>query len=480
MVSPLEPIHPDGRLDRVAVVGAGCPPALAPPAAPSSGSELDGIVLAPSAADWRASGRLLEDFRATADDLRRDGLVYAVGSPRRRRALRRMLNREGFRVTTSLLHVPDLQTSRYLVPIERGAGRYALSHLIPVWPRRRWIFAALLRSGLGRALIEWAAPGVALVARSSGERPLYGWLDGVGVPEVPDAVLTTRRGRSLDDRLVLSVFSRGSSMPSCVVKLADGIDSNVEAELLERLGEGARMAGAGVPSLLAARRLGSRSILVETSLAGRIAADVLVKRPGSFPGTLDQLAGWLERWNAATRSWIEPAWPVLERELLEPLRTLEPIVGRTYSDWIVECCSRVGDSRVRVVAAHNDLTMFNVLLGNGDVLSIVDWEAAQEHVLPLGDLSYAAVDAVCATSAYRDRPAAFDAVYAPGGVHAERVRRLTKRLSSGLDLTSEAADLAFHACWLSHASNEVREHGLESNGPFAEIARRLVRLGASR
>ena len=135
-------------------------------------------------------------------------------------------------------------------------------------------------------------------------------------------------------------------------------------------------------------------------------------------------------------------------------------------------------SRLCTVAAHNDLTMFNVLLGRDRTLGIVDWEEATEEALPLMDLAYAAVDAVAAAGRYRDRVAAFHAAYGRAGRSRDRIEALTERLAARLRLPADLAELSFHACWLLHARNELRERGVDAGGPFVQIVQQVMRMRA--
>ncbi len=472
-------MHPDGRLARLAVIGSACPAGFASEPADDPSDALDGVIFAPAAAEWRRPEGLGVDLRAATARLTPDGFVYVLVQPRRRRRARRLLRESGLRVTDRLIHVPQLTAARYLVPLEEGAGTYAFSTLVAPWPRRRLLVSSLIRFRLGRMVLARALAPVALVARGPRGRPLYEWLAPDDATE-PPRVITVRRGRGSDDRVTLLVFRRGSREPAQVVKL--GVDGDAGRNALARLGSAARNAGADVPSFTAPPRRAPGPSVAETPIAGRTAAAALARRPRMLPDVLERLADWLERWNLETRIRVDAPAPLLEEQVLLPLRAVAPVVGRDYVDRLArktEALTGAG-SRLCKVAAHNDLTMFNVLLGRGGRLGIVDWEAARGDCLPLTDLPYAAVDAVAATAHYRDRVAAFEAVYGGRGDHHERIRVLTQRVASGLELTPDVVDLAFHACWLQHAADEISEHGLETEGPFVQIVRRLAHTGDDR
>jgi thiamine kinase-like enzyme len=124
---------------------------------------------------------------------------------------------------------------------------------------------------------------------------------------------------------------------------------------------------------------------------------------------------------------------------------------------------------VKLVAAHNDLTTANVLVGRDGRLAVVDWDTAAPRALPLTDLFYALADAEAATRRFADRVAAFFA--AP---------TQEARFRAALGIDDALADLCFHACWLRHAANESLRPELKAR-PFLEIVRAIaaqrMRLG---
>jgi thiamine kinase-like enzyme len=138
-------------------------------------------------------------------------------------------------------------------------------------------------------------------------------------------------------------------------------------------------------------------------------------------------------------------------------------------EWLESRCLELTGVRCAFVAAHNDLTMFNVLL-EGDGLGVVDWECARAYDLPLGDLAYAAVDAAAAAARYGDRVAAYERAFGTGPVAAQ-VDELVRRICRAVDVDDELAELCLHSTWLRHAANEQRDG---SSATFLSILRRLV------
>jgi hypothetical protein len=166
----------------------------------------------------------------------------------------------------------------------------------------------------------------------------------------------------------------------------------------------------------------------------------------------------------------------LRDEVLAPAALLAPHLegGEAYLDWLAgQCASLVGRPMPRV-AVHRDLTLWNVLLDGHGGLGVVDWESACQAGWPLTDLFYAAVDGVAATYGYGDRPAAFQACFAPGGAQASLVARWQQRLCDTLAIGPDAAALGWHACWLQHAANELAAASGNAERPFLQIVQWLA------
>jgi diketogulonate reductase-like aldo/keto reductase len=201
--------------------------------------------------------------------------------------------------------------------------------------------------------------------------------------------------------------------------------------------------------------LAGRPLLVTTGLAGTPAS---IRRDAAVGRIVD----WLLRWNTATAVETTLSRELLEREVLGPARALGPVVPE------LERLAHAAEGRpVKLVAAHNDLTMANVLVGRGRPLAIVDWDTASGETLPLGDLFYAMADAEAAADGYRDRLSAFmSRLDGPPSEHE-------RRLAGALGLDEDVADVCFQACWLRHAANEaLRPAQIER--PFREIVRAIA------
>jgi hypothetical protein len=311
-------------------------------------------------------------------------------------------------------------------------------------------------------------PTAAIVARRPGAAPFAAWVERLGGETRPTAhavVATSWRGP--EGATVVHCFAAGEAEPWGVAKVAPG--SATEAGLLGQLGAAAQAAGAAVPRPLASGRVGGTPVLVETIVTGRPAAELLRRSPGRFPEVAGAVSTWLERWSAATRA----SGSALEQELLQPAAALRDALPARYEGWLESRCTALAGSEPPLVARHNDLTMWNVLLDGRGGIGVLDWAEAEEAGLPLTDFFYAVADAAAACAGYASRLAAVRSCFSAGGARSPAVAPLQERMRASLRLAPAALELSFHACWLRHAVNEQRAGG-GPQAPFLEIVRWLA------
>jgi hypothetical protein len=474
-LSPLELFHPDGVVEGVAVGGAAAPVSIVPQVGVPDG-QLDLVFLAPSASQ-RGEAWLEGALDAFLPRLSRDAVLYLLVPGVGRQAARRRLRRRGLELGPAVAHVPGATSSRYLVPLDRSRAAAAFSRVVAVWPRRRRLLAFLARLPGATAALEGLSPSVALVARKPGARPLFLWASASTQEEGParvEALVTS--GRAENDRVVLVLAGNRRGSPSVVAKIRAASASGLgrEAAALAGIGATARAAGAAVPVAIGLRGLGRRRVLFETALPGESAAALLTSRPGALELVLGRLGDWLANWHRATLATSTKGLQELEQRILEPAESLAPLLeeGGRYVSWLRERCADVGSGAVPLVATHNDLTMFNVLVTR-DGIGVVDWEEANGSGLALTDFFYAAADAAAAATRYADRLEAFDACFSPRGRHFETIAQMQMGLATAARMTPRLAQLAFHACWLGHAVNEQRSDRSQAR-PFISIVQRLA------
>ena len=176
-------------------------------------------------------------------------------------------------------------------------------------------------------------------------------------------------------------------------------------------------------------------------------------------------------WSRATATPMQLGADDLERLLITPAKLLSTELPRRYVARLLLLAREWRGQLVPSVAAHNDLTMWNLLISDDSRLTVLDWEDSSPACLPLGDFYYAAADAAAAAECYADRACAAQACFAPNGRHADLVSRLRASLVSAAPLPPGLTELSFHACWLHHASNEaLRAEGTQ----FLRILQRVA------
>ncbi len=474
--SVLDLLHPAGTIGRVLLLGEGLPPAVVPHAATRARYEVDLALLAPSRRELRREGWLAHAATTAASALADQGIAYAVMPRRARPAARRELVRAGLRLSTPLAQLQEDETLRYLVPLRTQPWRYAFACLIVARPRaRRGLLTVQTLPG-GASLLAALLPGTGIVARRPHADPLASWVSGMGDGARPVSdVVVGASWRGPAGAALMHCFAPGERRPWGVVKVSLG--RSREAELLSTLGAPARAAGARVPRPLASGLLPGRSAVAETVVAGQPAADLLMRAPAQFARVAALVAQWLGRWNrtTATPAPAEETTRRLEEDILAPARSLGDLLpgGTAYHDRLARRCEVLGGAKVPLVARHNDLSMWNVVLDDRDNLGVLDWGEAEESGLPLTDFFYAIADAAAACGRYERRLEAVRSCYSPGGARAAGVARNQQLLVSGLGLSAVAVELCFHACWLRHATNEYRSGVPE--GPFLGILRDIAR-----
>ena len=381
------------------------------------------------------------DARGLPAELADDAIVAA---PPRAREARAVLRRQGFRPMLRLAHAPDVERSRYVFPLRGPEAAFALE-LVPL--------AATKRAGAKLLARVGAFPSTTDVFRRPGTRPLLSWLAALRERRDACSAVIVQSWRGEGDAVVFRFAA--APTPDLVVKI--GPQAPAEAAGLRNVAPSAGAAGADVPVLVTEAVLGDAPLVAQTFLHGRSAFERVRGSAGRAESVLRALADWLERWNAATAS----PRPFAADDAAWLIATAAELGGDVEAE-TRRVTSRCLGMSIPLVAAHNDLTAVNVLMGGPHAPGVVDWGVAADECLPLGDLAYAAADLAAAVDGYRDRVDAFRRG-ALAGIGSE----LLERAARSLALTDEAVELCLHACWLQHAANE------REPGPFREILRRF-------
>jgi hypothetical protein len=366
------------------------------------------------------------------------------------------------------------------VPLRAGPLQYAFSQHIPLTRPKQLLIGSALRLPAGRVAARLLLPAVGLVLRRPGAPELFEWWPQNEQHKThQDGVISTLSWRGKQGGVTCHHVT-GTGQPTAVAKVSltpSGADQRVaDFTNLTRFGAIARSAGAAIPQPLQRLGVGDQQILMQSALAGSPAVARLMTSHRSLVSLLDRLVEWLARWQAATREEQPLSREQLQRWWLLPAAQLAPRwVGATkYQRWLEDQITPLLGMPMPMVAAHNDLTMWNVLVDNKGELGVVDWEAAQPHSLPLTDFFYAVTDAVAATSGYRSRLAALQTCFATDGIYAPRVAAWQLRQQAELGLSTELVTYCFHACWLHHARNEAATTAVGDPQPFLEVVQWLA------
>ena len=478
-ISPLELFHPDGIVERVCVIGDNCPTRLLPEFHNVAGDRAALIILAPSEKELRTKGWLQNATLAVNGKLAPDGVVYVISPSPWRWTIERLLRNGGFRNETYIGHFPNWESSRYLVPLSAIPARYAFWNLFPTRWWKRHLSRTVLRIPGGGKFLANVLPCVSLVARRPGDRPLFHWLRQFDDDmEQFRSVIVSTSWRGRRGSVVLHPFAGSKSTPSVVMKMgweADG-DFNPANELatLERLRPHAVSAGALVPETLFVNQIRKRQIVVQSALSGQSVAAILFSNPTRLFQIMKLVTAWLERWNVSTRLMrlLDP--DLIDQELLTPAATLAPLIerGAEYRSWLAERSAMI-KTAVPLVAAHGDLTMWNILLDKPGSLRVVDWEAARDSSFPLVDFFYAMTDAVVVARGY-DRTRALKECFTPGGLYVREITNLLLRVTRAVEIPEGFIELCLHACFLGHAVNERRMSEPGDAQPFLKTVQWLA------
>jgi hypothetical protein len=386
------------------------------------------------------------------------GTAVIIAPAVARRRLARALRAHGFRTVALYLHLPSFAQTVFAVPLRNAMLRYVVERLIG---RKSWRRSALLM--LTRvpcvSALALLAPSTGVVMRRGNLGAGLEWL-GVrdGILQLP------HQGRT---GAVVHGFDSGPH-PSVIAKIRTSPGASTSAG--DAVRAGAATMGIRVPRVLRQVTLNGASATVEEALTGRPAASALAARGDEHAlQLLRDLEQLLLQWSRASLGppLLEPR---LERETIDRAKALQPIVDvqGSYVEHL-ETLLR-NDVGGRVVAAHNDLTTWNILVDDKGSLALLDWDEADAEGLPLADFAYAAVD-VLTVAGDGDRVTAYRRCFGAGSVSTS-VGEALGRLATVAQLTPATAELCLHACWLRHASNEHARG--ERSTPFLEIVREVA------
>lgn len=381
------------------------------------------------------------------------------------------------RTTTRLLSLPVAGTPALFVNVEqRRAARYGVEHGIVHPEHWRTLRNRIVGLALGAGVVPPVRRLVTLAAPSAGPPVFLAAARDLGSDPGASWLMLVSAG-SVVRRNALLLFPPGSSSPVEVLKFArvPGM-----TEPFDREERGAKLV-ASTGGLLAARaprylgrfEVDGHSASIESAAVGTKLA-ILLRRPGSRKAKiarLEPIARWLVD---------------VSRETAAPPEALDGernrLAGEVVPFWTNEGARLELVSELPAVPAvfqHFDVAEENIVVRRRG-FSVLDWEWAKLHGLPLSDLVYFAVHVlriVDGALSEEARDQHFAEITAGRAPSSPVLFRWIKEAVAALGLPSEAVGPLVTLSWLERGklSREERHRAERVGGgplgkPFAERA----------
>jgi hypothetical protein len=361
-------------------------------------------------------------------------------------------------------YLPRPRVSRPIVvmPLDDArATRYATTHWTA--PRPRW--RRLRNSAAGRIVTSRLFPnvdGVTAVAVRKRAAPAFVAAVAEHGYAATSWLLTPGRGDELS-RNVFHLFDAQAATPTWVLKFArvpgyrDPFDRDeIALSLAHDAGPGV---SAHAPRLLVRFDLDGLEASLETAATGERLTRLLARLPRALGlRHVDRIASWLvevaeltaapaealESERARLRTAVVPVWQELgvRQKLVDDL----PDVG--------------------AVLQHNDAGPWNIVADEAS-FTLVDWESARRHGLPLWDLVYFLTEALAGVDRVeeQDRLEHARRLFRGEGTGSPVLFGWIRRAVHASAIPAEAVGPIVTLCWLHHGlSHRLRHNKLEALG----------------
>jgi hypothetical protein len=281
-------------------------------------------------------------------------------------------------------------------------------------------------------------------------------------------LLLVTGGQRSTSKVVALVFGDAGTKPQLLVKFSRAESGELalahEHEMLQTL-ERTRPELDGVPRALFGTRRCGRIGIGETALDG---APLMSQLNRTNHGELAaRVTDWLAE--LAGTGPPEPRAEWSDRLIETVLREFESNFGGIVSGDDVartrEALSLIGD--LPLVVEHRDCSPWNILVGDGGRLGVLDWESSEPRGLPGLDLVYfltysslVVEDAFALPAARHAYARTRDQSTPTGAVVAGCERRYVERLG----LSSDVLGALRLLCWIVHSRSEYRRLGEDVAG----------------
>jgi hypothetical protein len=372
----------------------------------------------------------------------------------------RRLRAAGY-ATRTLLPIPSIDQARHLVrPDHRRAAVYAVEHSSVATTAKRRVRNRVAKTLLSRGLLPGSVPVLTVGVRSPAPPFLLAPAEEYGVPPDADWFMTLG-GFDVLSRSVFQLFAHGDKAPRWVVKFTR---VSGHTEPLDRDERGVRLVetaggqvAAHAPRILGRFEAAGLHASVETAAAGYRLTDFML-RPVSRAEkvrVIESVARWIVELGRRTAAAGE---------------TLQAERNRLASD-VVPLFRQIGIEASLVerlpslpsVLRHGNLGTWNVIARDQDEFSVIDWETAREHGLPLCDLVFFLGNALLhldGATAVESRDQHTRRLFLGELPSSEILFRWVRNAVAALDLPPETIGPIVTLCWLDHAADDVARASL--------------------
>ena len=365
--------------------------------------------------------------------------------------------------TRTLLPIPSIEEARHLVrPDHRLAAVYAVEHWSVATTAKRRARNTIAKTLLSRGLLPGAVPALTVGIRSEAPPFLLAAAAEFGVP-LDAGWFMTLGGFDVLSRSVFQLFGPGQAEPAWVVKFTR-VPGHTEP--FDRDERGVRLAetaggrvSAHVPRILGRFEAAGLHASVETAAAGYRLTDFML-RPVSRAEKVrlvDSVAGWIVELGKRTRAEGETLQAEQERLANEviPLFRQDGIQASLVEDL----------QGLPSVLRHGNLGTWNVIARDGDTFSVIDWETAREHGMPLCDLVFFLSNALLhldGATVVESRDQHTRRLFLGELPSSEILFRWVRNAVVAFELPPETIGRIVTLCWLDHAADDAARASLHS------------------
>jgi hypothetical protein len=382
--------------------------------------------------------------------------------------------------TRTLLPIPSIDDARHLVrPDHRRAAVYAVEHWSVATTAKRRARNAIAKTLLSRGLLPGAVPALTVGLRSEASPFLLAAAAEYGVP-LDAGWFMTLGGFDVLSRSVFQLFGAGETEPRWVVKFTrvpghtEPFDRDERGvRLVETAGD---HVSAHVPRILGRFEAEGLDASVETAAAGYRLTDFMLRSVSRAEKVrvVESVADWIVELGKRTSAGGD----TLQAERKRLANEVIPLFRRDgIQPSLVD-----GLQDLPSVLRHGNLGTWNVIARDPDTFSVIDWETAREHGVPLCDLVFFLSNALLhldGATAVESRDQHTRQLFLGELPSSEILFRWVRTAVVAFGLPAEMVGSIVTLCWLDHAADDAArasQPGLGSTAWGESDSERVARL----